>query len=412
MSDPTLFSAGFNGRPTGSDALFRSFWMAGYEGADHVNSAGVQLSMNEANHHWQRLESDYALLAQFGIRTVRESIGWRVTEQMGDAGFARLRAHAELAEKQGIEVIWTLMHYGWPADIDLLSPAFVQRFAAFAEKVAMTLRGVSDSQRFYQPVNEISFLSWALSATGLMQHAMRDPSWANGPAVKLQLVRAALRACEVIEQRDPAARFMHSDPLIHVVPPPDAPFELVQAARSHSDAVFEAWDMLSGRAEPQLGGSARHLGIVGINYYHDNQWMLQGDGPLHWHLGDPRRKPLHHLIEAIRQRYQAPMLLAETSHVGEGRGQWLDDVAREVMLCRKSGMPLEGICLYPIVDRHGWDDVSHWHNSGLWEVEVPCAGAGQSPYERILCRPYAEQLWRWQEHLPGGPRPTAEVSSL
>jgi UDP-galactopyranose mutase len=413
MANSSLLSNAPSAGPSAHHGLFRSFWMAGYEGADHLNSAGCPLSMNEANQHWQQLDTDYALLERFGIRTVRESIGWRVTEQQGNAGFERLRRHAELAEKHGIEVIWSLMHYGWPADIDLLSPAFVERFTAFSEKVARTLRGVSSGRRFYQPINEISFLAWALSSTGLMQHARRTLFNGDGPAVKMQLVRAALRACEAIGGVDPDARFMHSDPMIHVASPSGAPPEAVDAARRHSASVFEAWDMLCGRAEPQLGGSPRHLDIVGINYYHDNQWANQGQGaePLHWHLGDPLRKPLGELLDSVWQRYRAPVLMAETSHVGEGRGQWLDDVAREVSLCRARGTPLEGICLYPAIDRHGWDDFSHWHHSGLWDVQAPRPDSAQALSSRILCQPYAEQLWRWQRHLPGGPRPSAEVSS-
>ena len=414
MADSSSFSADFKHRPPRQEGLFRSFWMAGYEGADHVNSAGFPLSMNEANRHWQQLDADYALLARFGIRTVRESIGWRITEQHGAAGFKRLQKQAELAEKHGIEVIWSLMHYGWPDDVELLSPVFVQRFAAFSHKVADALRQVSSSRHFYQPINEISFLAWALSATGLMQHPLRRPAWEDGAALKVQLVRAALRACEVIGSRDPGARFMHSDPLIHVSSSSDAPLEAAEAARRHSACIFEAWDMLCGRAEPQLGGSMRHLDIVGINYYHDNQWAYQGQDaePLHWHLADPRRKPLNELVDPVWQRYRRPMMVAETSHVGEGRGEWLDDVAREVGLCRARGVPLEGICLYPIIDRHGWDDASHWHNSGLWEVDAPHANALQGAYGRVLCQPYADQLVRWQKQLPGGPRPAAEVPSL
>lgn len=412
MADSSLFSAGSASKPAGPDGLFRSFWMAGYEGADHVNSAACPLSMNESTQHWQQLEADYALLARFGFRTLRESIGWRITEQRGEEGFRRLRAQAERAERQGIEVIWTLMHYGWPADIDLLSPAFVERFAAFSEKVARTLRGVSGERRFYQPVNEISFLAWALSTTNLMRHALRKPFAGDAAAVKVQLVRAALRACERIGDVDPAARFMHSDPLIHVVAPPGAPLDTVAAARRYSESAFEAWDMLDGRAAPQLGGSARHLDTVGINYYHANQWLFPGNEPLHWHRGDPRRKPLHELVDSVWQRYRRPMLIAETSHVGEGRAQWLDDVAGEVLRCRARGMPVEGICLYPIIDRHGWDDASHWHHSGLWDVQAPRPGMGSGACERTLCQPYAERLRHWQRQLPGGPRPAAEVSSV
>ena len=253
MTDASLFNITSNLGPSTPDSLFHSFWMVGYEGADHLNSAGLPLSMNQANHHWQQLDADYALLARFGIRTVRESIGWRVTGQQGDAGFERLRRHAELAQQHGIEVIWTLMHYGWPADIDLLSPVFVERFSVFSERVARTLCSVSSGRHFYQPINEISFLTWALSSTGLMRHARRTLFSGDGRAVKIQLVRAALQACNAIGSVDPQARFMHADPLIHVTAPSDSSPEVLESARRQSDGAFEAWDMLSGSRRAATG---------------------------------------------------------------------------------------------------------------------------------------------------------------
>ncbi|MDQ3058571.1 MAG: glycosyltransferase [Pseudomonadota bacterium] len=415
--------------------------MGGYEGADHWNGAAHPLSMNEANHHWQRLAADYDLLAPLGIRTVRESVGWRITESQGEAGWQRLKSHAQLAARQGVQVIWTLMHYGWPADLDLLSPAFVTRFAAFSHKVAATLRSVSREVRVYQPVNEISFLAWALTNRGFIRHPLHATPMAEAHAIKCQLVRAALRACEAIKRADPLARFLHCDPIMHVAAPPDAPPELAERARRQSGHALDAWDMLYGRLEPQLGGTPEHLDIVGINYYHDNQLDLLSGQPLSWHLGDVRRKPLGELLAAVWQRYRQPLVLAETSHVGSGRAQWLDDVAREVSRCRQRGVPLHGVCLYPLIDRHGWDDFSHWHHSGLWDVALPScqdvpaadpqgAAGATGFFERTLCEPYGRQLRQWQRHLPdapdapdapgssdasgasGGLRPAAEISSL
>ena len=55
--------------------LFRSFMVGGYEGADHVNSRRMALDMNTTNGHSSQLSQDYARLT--GIRTIRQSIGWR-----------------------------------------------------------------------------------------------------------------------------------------------------------------------------------------------------------------------------------------------------------------------------------------------------------------------------------------------
>jgi len=34
-------------------------------------------------------------------------------------------------------------------------------------------------------------------------------------------------------------------------------------------------------------------------------------------------------------------------------------------MAKEKGVPVEGICLYPIVNHPGWDDERHCHN-GLW----------------------------------------------
>ena len=40
--------------------------------------------------------------------------------------------------------------------------------------------------------------------------------------------------------------------------------------------MFEAWDMLSGRVQPELGGDERYLDVIGVNYYDRNQWWNFG----------------------------------------------------------------------------------------------------------------------------------------
>ncbi|MGZ8193572.1 MAG: hypothetical protein ACXWTW_08500, partial [Methylobacter sp.] len=65
-----------------NEGLFYSFWQGGYEGADHVNSHERPLDMNASNQHRMRVREDYLHLQPLGIRTVRESIGWRLAEQV------------------------------------------------------------------------------------------------------------------------------------------------------------------------------------------------------------------------------------------------------------------------------------------------------------------------------------------
>ncbi len=49
--------------------------------------------------------------------------------------------------------------------------------------------------------------------------------------------------------------------------------------------------------------------------------------------------------------------------------------------------------LYPILDRPDWENMDHWHNSGLWDL-VPENGT----LRRVLNEPYAAAL-RWAQNL-------------
>ena len=370
--------------------LFRSFWQAGYEGADHINRHQQALSLNEATGHLDRVRADYELLAQFGMRTVRESVGWRLTEVDGRYDFSSVEPRARIAQELGIQICWTFCHYGCPDDLDLFSPEFVSRFARFCEATAKFLAPFTDDIPVYSPINEISFTSWALSA-----HLFTFKNMANdegGNEGKRQLVRATIAGCDAIRSVDPRARFLQCDPMIHVVAPIDRPDWNASAAQWRA-SQFEAWDMLRGHVAPELGGAEHYLDLIGVNYYHSNQWESGTNARLWWHLGNPRRMPMHQLLSELHQRFERPVLLAETSHVGSGRGVWIKEMAAEAALAMQHGVDFHGICVYPIIDRPDWEDAAHWHQSGLWDVDR----RGPDPLARVLSQPYGLALTQAQQ---------------
>ncbi|MBE5252529.1 NAD(P)-binding protein [Mixta mediterraneensis] len=364
---------------------FRSFWQAGYEGADHINPHGEALAMNNINAHQLRCSEDYAALKAFSMRTARESAGWRLCERGDNYDFSSVTQRMQAARQQGIQLSWTLCHYGWPEDVSLFSTDFVPRFAAFCGELARFLAPWYDDAPVYSPMNEISFLSWGI-AVGLF--ACPDaPEQDRDDAIKRQLVRATLAACDAIWQADPRARFLHCDPLIHIVPHDDSESGQ-QAATLACESQYQAWDMLTGRRDPGLGGDPRYLDLIGVNYYHDNQWENISNQRLFWHLGDARRKPMHEMLLDVYQRYQRPLLLAETSHVGSGRGAWISQVSAQVAQAQLAGVDVLGICLYPVIDRPLWEAPDFWTCSGLWDLDRtgpdPCARQLQQPYARAL----------------------------
>jgi hypothetical protein len=201
---------------------------------------------------------------------------------------------------------------------------------------------------------------------------------------------------------DAQARFMHVEPIVHVVAPADAP-ELADEAHRVAAWQWQSWDLLCGRLEPELGGSPDAIDLMGFNHYHSSQWELRSERRLAWHLQDPRRRPLGQLLFDAWQRYRKPQLLAETGHVGSGRAAWLHDVAAQVEDARARGVPVQGLCLYPLVDRPDWNTPRRWHRSGLWHVETAGARAGTRVVEPEL----RAALAQWQRALPTTAAPGA-----
>ncbi|RCW65203.1 glycosyltransferase family 1 protein [Pseudorhodoferax soli] len=396
----------------------RSFWMGGFEGADHLDPQNRPLDMARAHGHLAHLEEDYARAAAAGLRTVRESIGWRLSEpRPGVFDLARPLQMARCARRHGLQILWTVMHYGTPPDVDLRDDALIDRFAAFAAAVARALGGQGEEPPVYTLVNEISFLAWAAAHTNMLGgyrggDAREPGGGASGYEIKRRLVRATLAATEAVRRIDPQARFLQIEPLVHVVAPHGRP-ELAPQAALVAGYQWQAWDLLSGRAEPGLGGGPEMLDLLGANHYHSGQWEVETEQRLWWHARDPRRRGLDALLHDAWQRYGRPLLVTETSHVGAGRAAWLSDVACQALHARTAGVPLLGLCLYPLVDRPDWNDARAWHHSGLWDVAQP--PQAHQPFERLLHRPYARALALWQQRLPAPAavpgRPTLAVFS-
>lgn len=364
---------------------FFSFWQAGFEGADHINPAGIALAMNALTDHDAQCDADYAALRAQGLLTVRESIGWRLAEAQPAETLRLLMIKMAAARRHNLQILWTFCHYGWPDDLRLFSADFVPRFAEFCRRVAQWLRDDAGPAPVYSPINEISFMAWGITV-GLFG----QDSQTSGEEIKRQLIRATLAGCDAIRQIDPRARFMHCDPLIHVVAE-DASAASQQQAAAINASQFEAWDMLTGRRAPELGGSPAYLDIAGANYYHSNQWYAVGGQRLEWHLDHPQRQPLHSLLTQLAERYQRPILLAETSHVGSGRAAWLAHITAQIAQAQLNGCDIRGICLYPVIDRPLWEDITHWPHSGLWDVDLH--------FQRLLNPLYAAALQQQQQLL-------------
>ena len=305
---------------------------------------------------------DYSLLENYGIFSARDGIRWHLIERRpGIYQWASVLPMLRAARQTGMEVIWDLWHYGWPDDIDIFKPEIIHRFARFARAFAELLREEGFETPYLVPVNEISFFTWAGGDSGIMAPFARG----RGPELKRQLVRCAIAAIEAIREVAPYARIFAVDPMINVIPrrnrSADAP-----VAELFRQTQFQAWDMIAGRVEPELGGHPDYLDVIGVNYYIHNQWRYPGGHGSMIVPSDPRYRHVREMLAEVHERYGCPLFVAETGIEDEARPAWLRYICNETAAAIADGVPVEGICLYPVLNHPGWNDGRHCHN-GLFD---------------------------------------------
>ncbi|WP_309391825.1 beta-glucosidase [Chelatococcus sambhunathii] len=360
-------------------AGLRSFFMAGFECASQRRADGRRLDLLESTGHARHAASDYAMALRHGLKSARDGMRWHLIETApGRYDWSSVAPMAEAAARAGMQVIWDLCHYGYPDHVDIWSAAFPERFASFAKAAAGYLTSFSDDPPYFCPVNEMSFWAWA----GGDQARFNPRATRRGPELKLQLARAAIAATSAIREVAPDARFIVAEPSIHVAPSGAGPKSRVEA-EAYRLAQFEVHDMLIGRRNPELGGSVETLDIVGLNFYPDNQWRL---GRATIPFGHHDYRPFREMLLETYERYRRPVIVSETGAEGSARASWLHYVAGEIAAAIDAGAPVEGLCLYPVLDYPGWA------NDRLCEVGLfgqPEADGGRKVYQ-----PLAEELAR------------------
>ena len=120
-------------------------------------------------------------------------------------------------------------------------------------------------------------------------------------------------------------------------------------------------------AQPELGGHEKYLDVIGVNYYDRNQWWNHGPTI---RRNEPAYRPFREILAEVYHRYRRPMFISETGTEDDDRPAWLALRRGRSRAAMQAGIPLHGICLYPILNHPGWDDDRHCRN-GLWDYPGP-----------------------------------------
>lgn len=378
------------GSSISKESIFPTFFMAGFECSTFLWKDGERKDYVVVTGHDRHLRADYEKVADLGIGLVREAIRWPLVDK-GDGNFdwSTVDPVIDALKACHVTAIWDLCHYGFPDGCDPFDASCRNRFTNYCRAVAEHVIARTDPPYFFTPINEITFFSAGATDMGWMY------PFAKGRCAEFKraLCQMAIHGVKAIREVESKARMVHVDPMIHSVPPPDRPDLADEAWRNAYEEAYEAWDMIFGKMNPELGGAPEILDIVGLNVYNFSQAQLNADksrtvlGPR-----DPRRKPLGEMLKHAWDRYRRPVIIGETSGYQDKRAEWLRTTMEECMKALNSGVDLHGVCLYPCVDIPDWQ-TQKWAKIGIFDVH------DRETCERHPCRPYIEELRRWQQTL-------------
>ena len=374
---------------TKNPGIFPTYFLSGFECSTfNWKDQGRRDLVAETRHR------EHAhILRSLGIAVSREGIPWPMVDGgEGRYDFSPVDPLLDAMTACQILPIWDLCHYGYPDDLEPFEERFAERFASYCRAAAEYVVPRTRSPRFFTPINEITFFSFAGGEWGWVSPFLKGKE--NRFRLRLALCKAAIAGAKAIREVDPEARMVNVDPLVQIVAPEDKP-ELVDEARHETyEDTFFAWDVLGGLRHPELGGTPDILDIVAVNCYSFGQMEYREGGP-HMAMAphDDRIVPLCDLLTYAWERYRRPMIIGETSGLGEGRPAWLKDVMEETLAAVARGIDLHGVCLFPGVDMPDWHKGTWLHN-GICDLSEANGDLVRTPYG-----PYVDELRRWQKLL-------------
>src|ERR1700683_1280364 len=105
--------------------LVDGVFLGGFECSCHRHADGRRLDLLAATRHAELAAGDYARLRAAGMTACREGVPWvKIEGPGGEYDFSSIAPLVTAAREAGMQVMWDLMHFGWPDDVDVFRPSF------------------------------------------------------------------------------------------------------------------------------------------------------------------------------------------------------------------------------------------------------------------------------------------------
>lgn len=359
--------------------------------------------VSETGHHDR--PDDLDRVAALGIATLRYPFVWERVLADGppdgpwpwhDGRMARLRA-------LGLRVVAGLLHHGsGPRETDLLDPAFPDRLAEFAGRVARRYPDITD----WTPINEPLTTARFSCLYGFWYPHVRDHgAFLRATAAQCRAVLLSMRA---IRRHVPAARLVQTEDLGCTF----ATAPLADQARHENERRWLSLDLLCGRVDRAhpwraaldgAGVPSAHLDelasgeatpdLIGANYYVTSERFLDHRTALYPpHLRGGNGRQSYADTEAVRARvpagstgwlprlrdvwarYGRPIVISE-AHLGcddeAEQVRWFMEAWNAAEAMRADGADVPAVTAWALAGSLDWDSLMMERRGrrelGLWD---------------------------------------------
>jgi len=362
--------------------------------------------------HYDHWREDLALARNLGLQALRWGVPWyRVEPAQGEFDWHWTdQVIPYLVEELGITPMIDLMHYGCPFWLhhEFANPDYPGAVATYAEAFA---RRYGRLVHWYTPLNEPIVNALMCGRRGLWPPYMRGQ--AGYVRIMMQLAKGIIATVERLKHVTPEAIMVHVDAagITRAARPDLEPlavedqlmrflsYDLVSGMVTQEHDRY-TWLVRHGAFPDDLAAFVRHpirLDVLGLNFYPQwstRQLFFDQRGRLAYRKIEREGAGFAEMIADYYQRYQAPVIVTETSAYGPEsvRSSWLAAAVDAVKQLRSQGVPVLGYTWFPLFTMIDWryrmgrGPVERYRlELGLFRLEDP-------PEPRWTRTPVASQL--------------------